>query len=125
MHWPVAFEHTNETLTPIDPVTKHFRLADVPVAATWAALEKLVKKGKIRSIGVSNFSLAHMRELLQTAEIPPACNQIEAHPYLQQPELFRFLKENVCGLQKSVSRFGNRLTRYIEYPSCRLQPTGK
>ncbi|RMJ27568.1 aldehyde reductase [Aspergillus sp. HF37] len=94
MHWPVAFEHTNETLTPIDPATKRFRLADVPVAATWAALEKLVEKGKIRSIGVSNFSLGHMRELLQTAEIPPACNQIEAHPYLQQPELFKFLKEN-------------------------------
>ena len=32
MHWPVAFEHTNETLTPIDPVTKRFRIADVPVS---------------------------------------------------------------------------------------------
>lgn len=71
MHWPVAFAHTNETLTPIDPVTKRFRLADVPTADTWKELEKLVKVGKIRSIGVSNFTLEKMEELLKTAEIKP------------------------------------------------------
>lgn len=96
MHWPVAFEHTNETLTPIDPVTKRFRIANVPVSDTWAALEKLVGAGKIRSIGVSNFTVSKTEELLKTAKIPPAVNQIEAHPYLQQPALFNYLKEKVC-----------------------------
>lgn len=91
----MAFEHTNETLTPLDPVTKRFRLADVPVADTWAALEKLVKKGKIKSIGVSNFTVEDLEKLLKTAVIPPACNQIEAHPYLQQPKLFNYMKEKV------------------------------
>lgn len=95
MHWPVAFEHTNKTLTPIDPVTKRFRIADVPVSATWAALEKLVDAGKIRSIGVSNFTVSKTEELLKTARIHPAVNQIEAHPYLQQPALFQYLKEKV------------------------------
>lgn len=98
MHWPVAFEHTNETLTPIDPVTKRFRIANVPVSDTWAALEKLVDAGKIRSIGVSNFTVSKTEELLKTAKIPPAVNQIEAHPYLQQPTLFQYLKEKVYSI---------------------------
>lgn len=113
MHWPVAFEHTNETLTPLDPVTKRFRIADVPVSATWAALEKLVRAGKIHSIGVSNFTIAKTEELLQTAEIPPAVNQIEAHPYLQQPELFRYLKGKV-GIFLSVTR-GRAVLMVLEY----------
>ncbi|KAJ5156687.1 NADP-dependent oxidoreductase domain-containing protein [Penicillium capsulatum] len=97
IHWPVAFEHTNDTLTPIDPITKRFRRADVPTATTWAVLEKLVEAGKIRSIGISNFTLDATKELLKTAKIPPAVNQIEAHPYLLQPALFKYLKENVSG----------------------------
>lgn len=91
----MAFEHTNETLTPTDPATKRFRIANVPVSDTWAELEKLVKAGKIRSIGISNFTIEKTQELLKTAEIPPAANQIEAHPYLQQPGLTKFLIENV------------------------------
>ena len=95
IHWPVAFDHTNETLTPIDPVTKRFRIADVPVTDTWAVLEKFVEAGKIRSIGISNFTVEATEALLKTAKIPPAANQIEAHPYLLQPRLFDFLKEKV------------------------------
>ncbi|KAE8355616.1 hypothetical protein BDV28DRAFT_145942 [Aspergillus coremiiformis] len=41
LHWPVAFEHTNETLMPIDPVTKRFRLADDPISDTWAPCTNL------------------------------------------------------------------------------------
>ena len=51
--------------------------------------------GKIRSIGISNFTIDETKKLLETAKIPPAVNQIEAHPYLLQPDLFKFLKENV------------------------------
>jgi len=76
-------------------VTKRFRIADVPVADTWAVLEKFVQAGKIRSIGTSNFTVEATQSLLKTAKIPSAVNQIEAHPYLLQPQLFGFLKENV------------------------------
>ncbi|KAL4787399.1 NADP-dependent oxidoreductase domain-containing protein [Aspergillus varians] len=108
IHWPVAFEHTNETLSPIDPVTKRFRLADVPVSDTWKALEKLIKSGKIRSIGVSNFTLEKLEELLKTAEIPPAVSQIEAHPYLQQSQLTQYSKdENI--LTVAYSPLGNKI----------------
>lgn len=94
----MAFEYTNETLAPTDPVTKRFRLADVPIGDTWAALEKLVAAGKIRSIGVSNCTIEKIEELLRTAKIPPAVNQIEAHPYFQQPKLIVYLEEKVCCL---------------------------
>ncbi|KNG90755.1 aldehyde reductase 1 [Aspergillus nomiae NRRL 13137] len=108
IHWPVAFEHTNETLTPIDPVTKRFRLANVPIAETWAALEKLVEAGKLRSIGVSNFTQDKIDDLLKTAKIPPAVNQIEAHPYLQQPSLHKYLKEKNI-LSVAYSPLGNNI----------------
>ncbi|KAL2823660.1 NADP-dependent oxidoreductase domain-containing protein [Aspergillus cavernicola] len=108
IHWPVAFEHTNETLTPINPVTKRFRLVDVPVSETWKTLEKLVKTGKIRSIGVSNFTLESLEELLKTAEIPPAVNQIEAHPYLQQPKLTQYSKDKNI-LTVAYSPLGNNI----------------
>jgi L-glyceraldehyde reductase len=54
-----------------------------------------VAAGKIRSIGISNFTIDATKKLLETAKIPPAVNQIEAHPYLLQPDLFKFLKDNV------------------------------
>ncbi|KAF9888769.1 hypothetical protein FE257_008345 [Aspergillus nanangensis] len=108
IHWPVAFEHTNETLTPIDPQSKRFRLANVPIADTWAVLEKLVEAGKIRSIGVSNFTVDKIKQLLETAKMPPTVNQIEAHPYLQQPALDQFLKEQNI-LSVAYSPLGNNI----------------
>ncbi|KAL8948753.1 MAG: hypothetical protein Q9222_005092 [Ikaeria aurantiellina] len=51
----------------------------------WLALERLVKEGKVRSIGVSNFGIGHVEEMKSYATIwPPQVNQIELHPYSQQ-----------------------------------------
>ncbi|WP_086838246.1 aldo/keto reductase [Amycolatopsis kentuckyensis] len=57
---------------------------------TWKAFEKLYTDGRVRAIGVSNFQPAHLERLLDAAEIAPAVNQVELHPYLQQPELREF-----------------------------------
>ena len=54
---------------------------------TWKQLESLVKTGRVRAIGVSNFLPHHLDDLMQDAEIVPAVNQVEFHPRLQQPEL--------------------------------------
>eukprot|EP00195_Chlamydomonas_chlamydogama_P014418 CAMPEP_0202891642 /NCGR_PEP_ID=MMETSP1392-20130828/1651_1 /ASSEMBLY_ACC=CAM_ASM_000868 /TAXON_ID=225041 /ORGANISM="Chlamydomonas chlamydogama, Strain SAG 11-48b" /LENGTH=274 /DNA_ID=CAMNT_0049575457 /DNA_START=162 /DNA_END=986 /DNA_ORIENTATION=+ len=62
-------------------------------AETWRALEEAVTKGLIRSIGVSNFGVAHLEKLLSTAQIPPAVNQIELHPFLQWREVVGYCKE--------------------------------
>jgi len=61
---------------------------------TWRAFEKLYKEGYIRAIGVCNFTCNHLKDLMETAEIMPAINQIEFHPRLVQTELIEFYKEN-------------------------------
>ncbi|KUP29141.1 MULTISPECIES: glyoxal/methylglyoxal reductase [Bacillus] len=60
---------------------------------TWRALEKLYKDGKIRAIGVSNFQVHHLEELLKDAEIKPMVNQVEFHPRLTQKELRDYCKK--------------------------------
>ena len=54
---------------------------------TYQVLEELYREGRIRAIGVSNFQPAHLRRLLEVAEVVPAVNQVELHPWLQQHEL--------------------------------------
>ena len=61
---------------------------------SWRAMEELVKEGKIKNIGVSNFWPEHLEPLLEAAEIEPVINQIEFHPGYWQPELTRYCKEN-------------------------------
>ncbi len=60
---------------------------------TWKAFEKLYEEKLIRAIGVSNFLQHHLEELLSACHIPPAVNQIEFHPYLQQPGLIDFCRQ--------------------------------
>ncbi|KAF5103212.1 hypothetical protein D0Z03_000256 [Geotrichum reessii] len=54
---------------------------------TWQALERAVDSGRVRSIGVSNYGTAHLKELFAYARIPPAVNQVELHPWLQRRAL--------------------------------------
>jgi len=53
----------------------------------YRALETLLADGKVRAIGVSNFMVDHLTQLLDVASVVPAVNQIELHPYFQQPEV--------------------------------------
>ena len=46
-----------------------------------------MQRGLVKSIGISNYSITKMERLLQTAKIVPAVNQVECHPYFQQPKL--------------------------------------
>ncbi|MFB0841532.1 aldo/keto reductase [Paenibacillus oleatilyticus] len=66
---------------------------------TWKALEKLYKDGLVRAIGVSNFKVHHLEDLLQDSEIVPAVNQVEFHPLLIQQELRTFCKEQKIQLE--------------------------
>ncbi|PCM40554.1 aldo/keto reductase [Mammaliicoccus sciuri] len=62
------------------------------ITETWKAMENLYNEGKIKNIGVSNFHVHHLEELLQEASIKPVINQIECHPYLTQKELRAYLE---------------------------------
>jgi diketogulonate reductase-like aldo/keto reductase len=57
---------------------------------SWGILEKLQHQGKALSIGVSNFTIRHLTELLARTKTTPAVNQVEFHPYLYQRELMDF-----------------------------------
>lgn len=56
-------------------------------------MEKLLETGKVKAIGVANFSKRYLEELLKHAKVVPAVNQIENHPYLPQQEILDFCKE--------------------------------
>ena len=84
-----AFDATMDRLgfDVLDLYLIHWPRPEAGTAAdTWRAMEKLYVDGRIRAIGVSNFRPEHLRRLLDTAEVVPAVNQVELHPYLQQAE---------------------------------------
>jgi 2,5-diketo-D-gluconate reductase A len=56
-------------------------------AVTWKAFVEAQAQGLARAIGVSNFQPAHLRRVIEETDVTPAINQVELHPYLQQPEL--------------------------------------
>lgn len=72
-------------------------------------MEKLLDTGKVRAIGVSNFNTSRLDSLLESVNVVPACNQVEAHPYLQQPELLRYCQEKNI-LLEAYSPLGNNQT---------------
>ncbi len=68
-------------------------------ADTWRAMEELQQEGLIRSIGVSNFWPDHLDELLKTAKVRPAVNQIEYHPGYQQTQVLNYCQQHDIVLQ--------------------------
>lgn len=60
---------------------------------TWKALEKLYQDGWVKAIGVSNFQVHHLKDLIADAKVKPMVNQVEFHPYLTQKELLSYCKE--------------------------------
>jgi diketogulonate reductase-like aldo/keto reductase len=71
IHWPVAGKYKE----------------------AWRALETLYKEGKVRAIGVSNFQIHHLEELINDGEVKPMVNQVEYHPLLTQENLRAFCQE--------------------------------
>src|SRR4051812_6826971 len=69
-------------------------LYDGDFVSTWQALEEFHRDGRARSIGVSNFTIEHLERLLAEADVVPAVNQIELHPYLLNAELREYGEEH-------------------------------
>ncbi|NHC38442.1 aldo/keto reductase [Bacillus sp. MM2020_1] len=77
IHWPVAGKYKE----------------------AWRALETLYKEGRVRAIGVSNFQVHHLEDLMKDAEIKPMVNQVEYHPRLTQKEVQAFCREQGIQLE--------------------------
>lgn len=78
IHWPMGY-YDEENKLILKPLYK-----------TWADMENCVRKGLCRAIGVSNFNVQLLLDLLSYAEIKPAVNEIEFHPFLTQENLVKF-----------------------------------
>lgn len=91
MHWPVAMKHG--VLFP-EQASDFIPLEEIPLADTWRAMEKLRAAGLVRHIGVSNFSIRKLTDLMRDTGIVPEMNQIELHPHFQQRELVDFCREH-------------------------------
>lgn len=90
IHWPVAFRHGVQPSVAADFLS----LEEVPIIETWSKMEEAVKLGLTKHIGVSNFSIKKLSDLLEKALIKPEVNQVELHPFLQQDDLLQFAQKN-------------------------------
>jgi diketogulonate reductase-like aldo/keto reductase len=91
IHWPTSFDFHGYEPEDLDEGVR-VSVKQVPHIDTWREMEKLVKDGVARSIGVSNFTIPMLEKLLSECEIPPAVNQVELHPCLPQQDLLDYCK---------------------------------
>ena len=76
----------------LDLYLVHFPVPDVR-KESWRAMETLLKKGRCRAIGVSNFTIRHLEELIEESHVIPSVNQVELHPFLYQKELLKYCQD--------------------------------
>lgn len=109
IHWPVNFKKIEGQMVPRDADGNVIQEEDESVASVklcWQAMESAVEKGLVKSIGVSNFSIQEIDDLLAYARIKPAAQQIEIHPYFQQDEMIAYCKSKNITIE-AYSPLGN------------------
>ncbi|EMC92872.1 hypothetical protein BAUCODRAFT_76978 [Baudoinia panamericana UAMH 10762] len=96
IHWPIAAEKDLNNMPKLnekgqyvikDQLTKDQR-------PTWQAAEELYAAGKAKAIGVSNWTIEHLEDMLSWCKVRPAVNQIEIHPFLPSDELVNYCFKN-------------------------------
>ncbi|KAI1177798.1 NADP-dependent oxidoreductase domain-containing protein [Nemania sp. FL0916] len=94
VHWAVGMNPDgNDDRFPKLPDGSRDISWDHDHTATWKQMEGLLATGKVRSIGVCNYSVPYLEQLLKTATVTPVVNQIENHPSLPQQEVVDFCKK--------------------------------
>ncbi|XP_016335654.1 alcohol dehydrogenase [NADP(+)] B-like isoform X1 [Sinocyclocheilus anshuiensis] len=91
IHWPCAFQRGDTSFPRKENGTMLYDNIDYKL--TWTAMEKLVGKGLVRAIGLSNFNSRQIDDILSVASIKPTVLQVESHPYLAQVELFAHCRD--------------------------------
>lgn len=90
IHWPFGYAE-GEGNFPTDADNK-VKLSDVDFLDTWKGMEGVKAAGLTKSIGVSNFNSQQIQRILDACKVPPAMNQVECHPYLNQKKLIEFCR---------------------------------
>ena len=102
--WPTVYEDENavaNTLERLNTDVIDLLFLHQPTSnwkAGYRQIEKAYKEGRVRSIGLSNFSIEQVKEAVEFSEIKPQMVQVEAHPYFPQKELKQVLAETGMGL---------------------------
>ena len=91
IHWPVSFK---QGVSFAQLREEFYTYSDVPLTQTWQGMEQCVKLGLSKHIGVSNFNISKLSEILADCKIKPEMNQIENHPFLPQDKLVDFCLNN-------------------------------
>ncbi len=104
IHWPIAFAAGKEFANGVEDLIS---LDKMPLADTWKMMNTLKQKGLTDHIGVSNFNIPKLKQLIADTKITPEVNQIELHPFLQQDDLLAYCQqENI--LVTAYSPLGSR-----------------
>jgi len=82
----------------------------------WKALIKLYEEGKVRAIGVSNFHIHHIEEIINATGVIPAVNQVELHPYLTQKQLLEYCKKRGIQVEAYSHSCGEKWQASVKYP---------
>ena len=100
IHFPIALEfvpfeerYPPEWFFAPEEINPQMKLARVPLADTWKAMENLKIKEIVKNIGVCNYSTGLLHDLMNYCQTPPDLLQIESHPYLCQENLIRLAKQ--------------------------------
>ncbi|EIM80886.1 Aldo/keto reductase [Stereum hirsutum FP-91666 SS1] len=122
IHWPCAFPgpYTNGLFPPHPTIPNQIALdMEVSLVDTWKKMIELQKTGKVKTIGVSNFTIEYIKAITKATGVKPVVNQVEAHPLLPQDDLVAFCKEEGIHLT-AYSPLGNNLagkTKLVDYPA--------
>lgn len=79
VHWPGVAKQ--DAASPLNAALRR---------ETWLVLESFHRRGLFKALGVSNYGITHIEELLEYAQVPPSCVQVECHPLYPQPALREF-----------------------------------
>lgn len=94
IHWPMSFPHGGDLWPFEEDNDKKLKLINVPIIDTWKAMEKLVEKGLVKHIGVSNFTIELLEKLLcADITVKPYANQVEQQLFLQEEALIEFCEK--------------------------------
>ncbi|KAL2410965.1 D-galacturonate reductase [Exophiala dermatitidis] len=107
IHWPVRLvPNESSELLPVNPDGRRSVDRSWDQSETWRQMEEVYKSGKVKAIGVANWSIPYLEELRKKWTVVPAVNQVELHPFLPQHELKQYC-ENLGILLEAYSPLGS------------------